>query len=172
MTVSLTRGTHLTLAAILLAGTMSLANLASAPIHAQEAAGIILEIANGERVLEFSLADLDAMEQRHASFETMWGLGGDWQGVALKDLLEEAGMLDAAAVRVSALDDYAVDIALAEIMAEDPILAARVDDAPLEADNMGPLILIWPSQAAAAFDGTQSLAYWVWSVSHIEIAPQ
>lgn len=165
MAIFLKRGAGLGLKILALAGAMA------AFVSMAAAQDSILDITNGTQDLHLSLADLDAMEQRHSRFETIWGLGGDWQGVALTELLAQAGLMQAGTVRITALDGYAVDIAVDEIAAEDPILATRVDGQALAEDNMGPLMLTWPGQAAAVLSGRASPAFWVWSVSHIAAAP-
>ena len=126
-------------------GFAILAGIALCPVPA---------LANGEFVLtvepddgptvEFSLADLDAMPQRSFRTETIWTDGViEFRGVVLADLLEEAGA-ETGTLTLTALNDYAVEMPVAEIGDEYPIVATRMNGETMPVRDKGPYWLVYP----------------------------
>lgn len=78
---------------------------------------------------------------------THWSrLGNLWEGVAARELLDRAGILPQAryAVAVGYDDGWTTNLPLADLLADDVLLADTHDGQPLSADHGGPLRLMVP----------------------------
>lgn len=116
-------------------------------------------------------ATVEALPLKSTVLETKWGLKGTFHGAALADLLDRNGMGDADKVRVSAVDGYAITLTRQEILRERPVLASRLDGAPLGDGTMGPYIVLWPAAAEAVLADKAPIDAWVWGVVSIDRAP-
>jgi hypothetical protein len=91
-----------------------------------------------------SLADLDALPQREIRTATPWTEGvRRWSGPAMLDVLRAHGLDGATAVQATALNDYAVRMPVAELVAHAPIIATRSDGAELSRREKGPLFVVF-----------------------------
>jgi hypothetical protein len=91
----------------------------------------------------------------------------DFRGVWLQDLLTVAGAAaDASTVRITALDDYTVDIATADVRAGGILLATSAGDgAELPIDKGGPTRIIFVAGTKAGANADQ----WIWSLKSIDV---
>ncbi|MEU4244082.1 molybdopterin-dependent oxidoreductase [Actinoplanes sp. NPDC026619] len=91
----------------------------------------------------------------------------EFRGVWLKDLVAVAGVpADATRLHITALDDYAVDLSLADIRAGGIMLATRAGDgSAIPIDQGGPSRVVFSDGVKAGTNADQ----WVWSVKEIAV---
>lgn len=144
--------------------------IAGPPLAQAEAATeTVLMATLGEAKHDLTLADLAKLPGYGADLETIWNMNGRWTGVRLSDLLTHLGFDPAAGARLRAIDDYEITLDRALIDKEQPLLAYAVDGQLLPPDNMGPLMLVWPSRAEGALAGTEVLTNWIWSIDRLDM---
>jgi hypothetical protein len=90
-----------------------------------------------------------------------------FRGVWLQDLLAVAGVAPGATrVHITALDDYAVDLTVADIKAGGIMLATRAGDgSAIPIDEGGPTRIVFMDSVEAGANADQ----WVWSIKSIEV---
>jgi len=91
----------------------------------------------------------------------------DFRGVWLQDLLALAGVKsDAAKLHIVALDDYTVDLTMADIRAGGIMLATRAGDgSTLPVDKGGPTRIVFLNGVKAGANADQ----WIWSIKAIDV---
>ena len=91
----------------------------------------------------------------------------EFRGVWLRDLVALAGVSDQATkLHVTALDDYAVDLNLADVRAGGIMLATRAGDgSAIPLDQGGPTRIVFLDGIAAGANADQ----WVWSIKQIDV---
>lgn len=115
------------------------------------------------------LASFEALPQTELVTKTDWTPEGTrFTGVSLSALLDRVGIGDADTVTVTALNDYAVTIPVAQIRAQNPLLASRIDGETMSIRDKGPFWVIYPYIAG---EGGQSRfnQEMVWQVARIEV---
>jgi hypothetical protein len=90
-----------------------------------------------------------------------------FQGVWLADMLNVAGIdKTASAVHFTALDDYQVDLTMAEIKAGGIFLATKAaDGSPIPIDEGGPTRIVFMDGVKAGASADQ----WIWSLKDISV---
>ena len=92
-----------------------------------------------------------------------------YTGVLLSDLLKYAGTFHTAqSVHMVALDDYQVDIPIADIKKWPILLATRANGEYMSVDNYGPTRIIWP-YGSHSIDQPSHNDLWIWSLRSIEV---
>ncbi|MCW3480357.1 molybdopterin-dependent oxidoreductase [Neisseriaceae bacterium JH1-16] len=117
----------------------------------------------------FTLHQLAALPARQITTSTQWHSGPQqWEGVPIKALL--AG-IDATgnSLHVSALNDYAVDIRIADIRKYDPILAYKVNGHYMPVRDKGPLVVIYPYDSLPTLNVQYYHNQSVWQVNRIRV---
>jgi hypothetical protein len=91
----------------------------------------------------------------------------DFRGVWLQDLLALAGVKsDAAKLHIVALDDYTVDLTMADIRTGGIMLATRAGDgSTLPVDKGGPTRIVFLNGVKAGANADQ----WIWSIKAIDV---
>jgi hypothetical protein len=91
----------------------------------------------------------------------------EFRGVWLQDLLAVAGAAaDASGVRITALDDYTVDLTAADLRAGGILLATSAGDgSELPVEKGGPTRIIFVDGAKAGANADQ----WIWSLKSIDV---
>jgi DMSO/TMAO reductase YedYZ molybdopterin-dependent catalytic subunit len=111
-------------------------------------------VVDGPRRLELSLADLRVRRQHRESLPIAcvegWSADGNWTGVRLADLLEEAGLARDTTVVVESLQTGGLyrTSRVEELHARDPrtLLALQLEGRPLSLDHGYPVRLIAPNR--------------------------
>ena len=102
---------------------------------------------NGPRGAEFDMAMLERLPQTSFSTKTPWYASvRRFTGPLLRDVLREAGA-KGTQLRVSALNDYRVDLPMDDAQRHELIVARLIDGAPMAVRDRGPLFLIYPFDA-------------------------
>jgi hypothetical protein len=91
----------------------------------------------------------------------------DFRGIWLQDLVTVAGVkAEATKLHIVALDDYAVDLSLADIRAGGIMLALSAGDgSAIPVDKGGPTRVVFLKGVAAGVNPDQ----WVWSIKTIDV---
>jgi hypothetical protein len=92
----------------------------------------------------------------------------EFTGVLVTDLLRSAGAApDATSLHITALDDYEVDISIADATRWPIMLATQTGQAPMAIAQKGPTRIVFPADP-----GIDLLKYkdlWVWQLKTIEV---
>lgn len=120
----------------------------------------------------FSLADLEAMGLYRVTTRTFWpNDDGTYEGPLLSEVLKRAGLHDAAAVRIGALDGFSQILPRRDWRTWPILLATRRDGQPLTLRHKGPIRVVYPRDMAPELSDTVYRLRWVWLVESIEAAP-
>ncbi|MCP5072631.1 MAG: hypothetical protein GY947_04955 [Rhodobacteraceae bacterium] len=105
----------------------------------------VKQIGQADTVIEYSMADLEAMHQ-HALETTNDFVDGKqvFQGPRVKDLLIYLGAQDAKTARLTAANDYSVEIATEEFFRYDAILALTMGGERFSTRDKGPIWVMYP----------------------------
>ena len=123
---------------------------------------------NDDGVLRVDQAELDRFGLLAMSVDDPWAKQRvTLQGFWLRDLVSLARP-DAAAtsLHLSALDDYQVDLSLADVRSQSIFLATRTaDGTALPVEEGGPTRVVFSDDLAARF----SPDLWIWNIETIEV---
>jgi hypothetical protein len=129
-----------------------------------DAAGNSIEIS-------YDLAALQAMPKSSFETTTMWTEGTQsFEGVALHTLLE---MLNVTSGKViaSAINDYRIEIPVADITPEAPVIAFLRNGAEMTVRDKGPLWIVYPYDSDPQYQSEVVFSRSIWQLNRIEIAP-
>ena len=117
--------------------------------------------------VQFDMATLERLGLREGVVFEPWDkIDMRFTGVDLQRLLESAGAsANAKTIHITALDDYQVDVSMAEIRSGTIILATRQDGAPIPLDKGGPTRIVFGAGTTSGENPDQ----WIWSLAQIEI---
>ncbi len=88
-------------------------------------------------------------------------------GVPMADLLARAGIAAGATkVRMHALDDYQVELRVADLADRRVLLATKADGASIPVRKGGPIRLVFPPGSSVG----RNQDLWIWSVDSITVA--
>lgn len=116
----------------------------------------------------FDMAALTALPQQ--TITTDFAMGGPMQtfeGPALADVLATAGVAGGATVWMQALDGYAVEAPVSELIAKGAVLALRRNGQAMRLGDFGPAQLVFPRGTMAGLDDMND-DLWIWSIFHIK----
>lgn len=92
----------------------------------------------------------------------------EFTGVLMTDLLAAVGAAsDATYIKVTALDDYQVDISLADLKRWPIMLATQTGGAPMSIEDKGPTRIVFP--ADPGIDTVRTKDFWIWQIETIEV---
>jgi hypothetical protein len=126
----------------------------------------ILEVTSGSSAaVGVDFATIDKLATKtYDIFEPFEKKNMAFKGVELWTLLQGAGVpATAKSVHLTALDDYAVDLSVADLKSGGVIVATRADGTPMPLDHGGPIRLVFADGVAAGSNPDQ----WIWSIAKI-----
>ena len=128
----------------------------------------ILIVTGEQDSRQYSLAELEALGLYTVTTATFWPEDdGSYQGVLLSDVLADAGLANAEAVNVLALDHFSQTIPRQDWTRWPLLLATRRDQQPLSIRSKGPLRIIYPRDMDSELErGTYRLR-WVWMIDRL-----
>lgn len=91
-----------------------------------------------------------------------------FSGYLMRDLLEHLGA-EGDHVTAIALNDYAVDIPVADFRRFDVIMADRMDGELLSRDRKGPLWIVYPRDDHETLQDIRYDYRWVWQLHQLEV---
>jgi hypothetical protein len=121
-----------------------------------------------DTAMEFDLDALAALPQ--TTVRADFPKGGpivEFTGVRIEDLAAAAGA-DGETVTVQAIDGYAVDVPMAEMVAKGAVVALSRDGKPLGIGNFGPAQIVFP-RADRSDLADMPDDWWIWQIYHIRV---
>lgn len=119
--------------------------------------------------VEFSLQDLDAMDQVTFSTSTIWTDDKvTFSGVPLKALLTESNT-DGTSIEMVALNDYKVTMPLAELENDAPIIATRMDGETMSVRDKGPYWVVFPYDQDPKYRAETIYTFSIWQLKHLKV---
>lgn len=161
------------LSALALLGLMATAALAEA-LPEPDGAVILtvtgsIERTNGDGTARFDLAMLQAMDPVAIETTTIWTEGvQSFRGVPLSRLLA-ALEAEGEVIAASALNDYMVEIPLADAVEGGPILAFEQNGRLLSVRDKGPLWVIYPYDSVPQYQTETVYVRSIWQLARLEI---
>jgi hypothetical protein len=119
----------------------------------------------------FDLAMLNALKGRSAKMETPWTEGKvTFSGPLLRAVLDAAGA-PAGALKVRALNDYAVEVPASDAREFEVIIATKLNGKPMSVRDKGPTMLVYPFDLNPKLYTETYFSRSVWQIKDIEILP-
>jgi hypothetical protein len=126
---------------------------------------------NADGAAAFDRAMLEAMEPVTFTTTTTWTEGPQtFTGVELADLLDALGVTEGT-LRAMAINDYGVDIPVADAVAGGPIVAYLRDGDPMSVRDKGPLWIVYPFDAKPEYQTEVIFSRSIWQLDRIEVRP-
>jgi hypothetical protein len=122
-------------------------------------------------VVELDIGRLASMGESEIETTTIWTEGSHvYTGVLLADLLRALDP-DATgqAVQLLALNDYAVDLPVAEVTEEAPLLAYMTNGEPMPVRDKGPIWVIYPYDSSEDYRTDMVFSRSVWQLDRITL---
>lgn len=146
----------------------AVANANRGPIDAEVDKLFAHNAATFERAHEFDLDALEALPQ--VRIRADFPRGGriiEFEGPTLADVLATAGA-EGGVVTISAMDGYAVEVPMSEMMDKGAVVALSRDGKPLGIGGFGPTQIVFPR---AERDDLAEMPddWWIWSIYHISV---
>lgn len=121
-----------------------------------------------EEAHEFDLTALEGLPQ--TTVKADFPKGGpetEFSGPLLSEVLGAAGA-DGETVTVQAMDGYAVEVPLADMVGKGAVVALARDGKPLGIGNFGPTQIVFPR---AERDDLKDMPddWWIWQIYHINV---
>lgn len=124
---------------------------------------------NGERLVEFDLARLEGLPQHQIQTGTPWHTGKPaFSGPLLREVLKAAGA-EGRTLRMTALNDYRVDIPADDVQRYDVIVARLLDGRAMTVREKGPLFVMYPFDKHPDLRNTVYFSRCIWQLRRIEV---
>lgn len=166
---------HHLLARLTVAALLALPSLAAAMGLPPASGPVVLTVTgdiartNAGPAAEFDLAMLEALATRETVTQTPWYDGiRSFSGPLMSAVMEAVGARGEA-LRVIAINDYAVDIPVTDGMDWPVIFATRIDGRPLSVRDKGPLFVIYPFDEQPDLYNEMYFGRSVWQVTRVEV---
>lgn len=122
-------------------------------------------------VAELDATLLESFGLTRFTTQTVWTDGSHrFEGVDLARLLAVLGA-KGSALRLTALNDYAVEVPISEAVPGGPMLALRMADVALSPRDKGPLWMVYPYDHKPEYRNEISYSRSIWQVFRIEVLP-
>ena len=130
-----------------------------------------IALTNAAAEARLDRAMIEAMGVSTIHTGTIWTEGtSEFQGIELARLMVQLGA-DGSMLRLTALNDYAVEIPFSEVLQGGPLLAMNMDGRMLSPRDKGPLWMVYPYDVNPAYKNGVSYARSIWQLSMIEVLP-
>ena len=124
---------------------------------------------DGSQAMQLDLEALKALPQRTVTTRTPWHDGVmTFGGPRLSDLLEPFKP-QGKTLRLTALNDYSIDIPLSDLQRYQPVLAWQLNGKALSVRDKGPLFLIYPFDSHPELQNQIYYGRSIWQVKTISI---
>ncbi len=121
------------------------------------------------RKMAYDLSDLAELGSTTIKTTTIWTEGlQTFEGVELATLLKTLGVTEGV-IKAIALNDYAVEIPVADAVSGGPILAYKRNGQFMSVRDKGPLWVIFPYDSSAQFRTEVTYSQSIWQLAKIEI---
>ncbi|MFW5881768.1 MAG: molybdopterin-dependent oxidoreductase [Roseicyclus sp.] len=126
---------------------------------------------NSGAAAEFDRAMLEGFDPVEIETSTIWTDGVQtFVGVELADLLDAIGA-EGGTLRAVALNDYAVDIPVADAVEGGPMIAYRRNGAAMSPREKGPLWIVYPFDTRPEYQSELIYSRSIWQLDRIEVRP-
>lgn len=131
----------------------------------------VVDMTSQGQTLEFDMAALESIGVVEYTVDDQQAEGdlATFRGVLISDLLDVVGAsAEATTLMATALNDYAVEIPVADVRDHAVMLATSVDSERMSVARYGPTRVIYPYHTGE-FDRAVYEPRWIWQVATIEI---
>jgi len=112
---------------------------------------------------------LEALGPQSFTTSTIWTVGeAEFTGVPLRTLLDDAGISDGA-VLATAINDYTIEIPVADITEQYPIVAYLVDGKPMSVRDKGPLWVVYPYDSSPDLQSEVIYSRSIWQLDRLAV---
>jgi hypothetical protein len=119
--------------------------------------------------IHMTLEDLDAFSQTEFTTSTIWTDGDiQFSGVSLKMLLTHLNV-KGDTLTMTALNDYAVAMPVADLTEDAPIIATRMNGAVMPVRDKGPFWVVYPYDDNALFSTETNYTRSIWQLNRLHI---
>ncbi len=134
-----------------------------------QAADTILTLTHDGQTQTFDRAALEALGTTTIETTTIWTEGPQvFEGVSLARLAQEIDVQDGTLL-ATAINDYTVEIPLADAVENGPILAMTMNGAEMSVRDKGPLWVVYPYDATADYRTEVIYSRSIWQLDRIEV---
>jgi hypothetical protein len=141
----------------------------AAPDRALLTVGGSISRPHGESIAAFDLARLEGLPQHHIRTATPWHAGKPtFSGPLLRDILKAAGA-QGQTLRMTALNDYRVDLPADDADRFDVIVARQIDGRAMSVREKGPLFVMYPFDKHPELRNTVYFSRCIWQLRRIEV---
>lgn len=159
--------------------TLILSAFLTAPIYAVEVHSSdltpstdttpLLTLGIPDKEVSISMAEIESLPMFDTAEKMVHfdGPEGRFSGVWLDDLLIKYGLNEFPSLRFIAIDGYEVFIPKEVWQKNQFLMATRLNGEPISPENLGPLLLIIPSDVDIASHLAESKNYWIWAINEI-----
>ena len=124
---------------------------------------------NDGTAAQFDMPMLERLPQRSLTTRTPWYDGPrKFTGPLLRDVLQAAGA-EGTTIRAVALNDYKIDIPVADAQRFDVVMARLINDQAIPVREKGPLFIIYPFDDRAELRVPQYFSRCAWQLRTLEI---
>jgi hypothetical protein len=124
---------------------------------------------NGETLTAFDLARLEGLPQHHIQTATPWHAGTPkFSGPLMREILKAAGA-QGTTLRMTALNDYRVELPVDDAERFDVIVAHRIDGRAMSVRDKGPLFVMYPFDKHPELRNTVYFSRCIWQLHRIEV---
>ena len=139
------------------------------PVRASDVELTLAGPAGSGELLELTMEELEAMPQITIVTESEFtDEAASYRGPLVRDLLASVGLDTAQTIRLTAANDYYVDIPTSDFSQYDVVLAMEVDGDRLSRREKGPLWLMYPISDHSELRSEVYNARLIWQVVRIE----
>jgi hypothetical protein len=152
-----------------LAGTSTLLAASAGRVRADDTRLVVDTKGDASELRAFTDADLMELPQVTFATSTIWtDATTQFSGPSLASVLAAAGAVDGD-IRLTAINDYQVDIPRVWVEPASPIIATRIDGAPFGIREKGPLWLVFPFDSDDRFQTEEVYSFSIWQLTQIQI---
>lgn len=127
-----------------------------------------ITVTNVEGTLALDIDQLAALPQHSFKTSTTWTEGvSTFQGVLLKDFIAAVGATGTT-MNLTALNDYAISMPLADVKDDGPLLAYLMDGKTMSLRDKGPVWLVYPYDENPEYRTEQTYSRSIWQLDRIE----
>ena len=128
-----------------------------------------IAVTNGDARARFDLAMLESLGVSRIRTATAWTNGPqNFEGVSLKTLLERVGAFGDR-IEAVALNDYKVEIPVADFSRWPVLLAYRHNGELMRVRDKGPLWIVYPQDDFPALNTKEMQGRWAWQVKELRV---
>lgn len=144
--------------------------LAGSPVAGLQAMELQITTASTpDTSVSLSLEDLDKLAQTEFSTTTIWTDGADtFSGVSLMTLLDHLGARGET-LELTALNDYAISMPMADIESNAPIVATRMNGETMSVRDKGPYWVIYPYDSDPSYRTETIYSRSIWQLDRLKV---